>query len=62
MSDTGPVRLPADGAHCVVDDDLQDDLDQDDEMIEMMSPVSEGSPSSAASSASSPRVTEDALG
>ena len=29
MSDTGPVRLPADGAHCVVDDDLQDDLDHD---------------------------------
>ena len=31
MSDTGPVRLPADGAHCVVDDDLQDVLDQDDD-------------------------------
>ena len=29
MSDTGPVRLPADGAHCVVDDDLQDDLHHD---------------------------------
>ena len=31
MPDTGPVRLPADGAHCVVDDDLQDDLHQDDD-------------------------------
>ena len=29
MPDTGPVRLPADGAHCVVDDDLQDVLDHD---------------------------------
>ena len=29
MPDTGPVCLPADGAHRVVNDDLQDDLDHD---------------------------------
>ena len=29
MPDTGPVRLPADGADRVVDNDLQDDLDHD---------------------------------
>ena len=29
MPDTGPVCLPADGAHRVVNDDLQDVLDHD---------------------------------
>ena len=31
MPDTGPVCLPADGAHRDVNDDLQDVLDHDDE-------------------------------
>ena len=31
MPDTGPVCLPADGADCIVDDDLQGDLDHDNE-------------------------------
>ena len=31
MPDTGPVCLSADGADCIVDDDLQGDLDHDNE-------------------------------